>query len=299
MLIGFAVGLVFGGLFAAWELHTPDPMLDLRFFENPRFSAACVTVTLVTFAVFSSTFLLTQYFQFVLGYSPLKSGLMATPVAIGMMVAAPNAPRFVFRWGTKRVVVTGLFVIASAMLLYSSNTVMSSFVAGAAVRLLLGLGVGLTVAPATESIMGSLPLGKAGVGSAVNDTTRQTGGALGIAVMGSIFAAFYHHFTSVAGKLPGGTAAAVHDSIGSALVAASKLPAAQARVVEDLARGAFVDAMRLTYPISACIVLAAAAVAWRWLPARGSDDVDLASASDDQAQAEARAKFDDFDVANA
>ena len=107
---GFAVGIVFGGLFAAWELHTPEPMLDLRFFENPRFSAASVTVTLVTFAVFGSTFLLTQYFQFVLGYSPLKSGLMAMPVAIGMMVAAPNAPRFVFRWGTKRVVVIGIVV---------------------------------------------------------------------------------------------------------------------------------------------------------------------------------------------
>jgi MFS family permease len=258
-----------------------------------------VTVTLVTFAVFSSTFLLTQYFQFVLGYSPLKSGLMATPVAVGMMVSAPNAPRFVFRWGTKRVVVAGLIVIASAMLLYASNTVMSSFVAGAAVRLLLGLGVGLTMAPATESIMGSLPLGKAGVGSAVNDTTRQTGGALGIAVMGSLFLAWYHHFTSGIAKLPGASAAAVHDSIGSALVAAAKLPAAQAKVVEHIARGAFVDAMRLTYPIGACIVLAAAVVAWRWLPARGDDDVNLASASTDRATAEARAKFDDFDVANA
>ena len=153
------------------------------------------------------------------------------------------------------------------------------------------------MAPATESIMGSLPLGKAGVGSAVNDTTRQTGGAVGIAVMGSIFAAFYQHFTSVAGKLPGNTAAAVHDSVGSALVAAGKLPAAQAAVVEPAARG-FIDAMRYTFPIGACIVLTAAFVAWKWLPARGSDDFDLASATDDQAQAEARAKFDDFDTAN-
>ena len=146
---------------------------------------------------------------------------------------------------------------------------------------------------------GSLPLGKAGVGSAVNDTTRQTGGAIGIAVMGSLFAAFYHHFTSAAGKLPGNTAAAVHDSVGSALVAAAKLPAAQAAVVEHAARGAFVDAMRYTFPIGAGIVLTAAVVAWKWLPAHANDDVDLASASDDQAQAEARAKFDDFDTANA
>jgi DHA2 family multidrug resistance protein-like MFS transporter len=117
--------------------------------------------------------------------------------------------------------------------------------------------------------------------------------------MGSLFAAFYHHFTSAAGKLSGATAAAVHDSVGSALGAAAKLPAAQAHVVEHVARGAFIDAMRYTFPIAACIVLTAAAVAWKWLPARGSDDVDLATASDDQAKAEARAKFDDFDVANA
>ena len=108
VLIGFAVGSAFGGLFAAWELHTPGADARPPVLREPSgFSAASVTVTLVTFAVFGSTFLLTQYFQFVLGYSPLKSGLMAMPVAIGMMLAAPNAPRFVFRFGTEHVVVTG------------------------------------------------------------------------------------------------------------------------------------------------------------------------------------------------
>jgi EmrB/QacA subfamily drug resistance transporter len=300
VLAGFAVGVVFGALFAVWELHTQYPMLDLRFFENPRFSAASATVTLMTFAVFGSTFLLTQYFQFVLGYSPFKAGLLSAPVAIGMMGAAPTAPRLVFRWGTKSVVVVGLVVMAGAMMLYASNAAMSSFVGGAIVRLMFGIGVGLAMAPATESIMGSLPTSKAGVGSAVNDTTRQTGGALGVAVIGSIFAGWYQHFTAGAAHLSSATAAAVHNSIGTALDAAARLPAAQAQAVTEFARNAFVNAMRFTYPIGAGIVLVAAAVAWRWLPARGADEVDLATVTDDSlVTAEARAKFDDFDIANA
>src|SRR5207244_9779031 len=94
VVASFVIGLVFIGLFAAWEAHTPRPMLDVRFFRNPRFSAASATITLAYFALFASTFLLTQYFQFVLGYSPLESGLMLTPVALGLMIGSPTAPNW-------------------------------------------------------------------------------------------------------------------------------------------------------------------------------------------------------------
>ena len=100
-------------------------MLDVRFFRNPRFSAASATITLTHFALFGSTFLLTQYFQFVLGYTPLEAGLMTTPVAVGLMVGAPQAPKLVERFGTKRVVVGGLFIVAAALSLYRSDTMMS------------------------------------------------------------------------------------------------------------------------------------------------------------------------------
>src|SRR5205807_251213 len=112
VLTGLAAGAVSGVLFALWERRTDHPMLDVRFFANPRFSAASATITITFFALFASTFLLTQYFQFVLGYSPLKSGLMLTPVALGLMVGAPLAPRWVERWGTKRVVVGGLTIVS-------------------------------------------------------------------------------------------------------------------------------------------------------------------------------------------
>ncbi|MBV8951137.1 MAG: MFS transporter, partial [Actinobacteria bacterium] len=124
VLGGFALAIAFLAAFAWWETHTPHPMLDVRFFRNPRFSAASGTITLTYFALFASTFLLTQYFQFILGYSPLKAGLMPTPVAIGLMVGSPTAPRLVMRHGTKRVVVAGLLVIAACMACYGSNTIM-------------------------------------------------------------------------------------------------------------------------------------------------------------------------------
>src|SRR5204863_4316420 len=125
VLASFGVAVVFVTLFALWERRCDEPMLDVRFFRDPRFSAASATITITFFALFASTFLLTQYFQFVLGYSPLKSGLMLTPVALGLMVGGPLAPRWVERWGTKRVVVGGLTIVGACMACYGSDTVMS------------------------------------------------------------------------------------------------------------------------------------------------------------------------------
>ncbi len=273
----FAGGIAFGVVFVWWELHTPHPMLDMRFFENPRFSAASATITLTFFALFGSTFLLTQYFQFVLGYSPLKAGFMTAPVAVGIMVFAPQAPKFVERFGTKRVVVTGLAIVAVALCCYSSDTIMSSVAGGGLVRVLFGAGMGLTTAPATESIMGSLPLGKAGVGSAVNDTTRQTGGALGVAVLGSLFLFRYRSIIGDATAVPERVRDELHDSVGKGLAAARTLSGAARDTTIELARDAFVSAMRPVYLSAAAVVLAAAAVAWRYLPARAptADDEEV------------------------
>jgi MFS family permease len=252
-------------------------------FRNARFSAASAVLTLTSFALYGSLYLLTQYFQFVLGYSPLEAGLLAMPVAIGMMATSPNAPKLVFRWGTKRVVVLGSLVIAGSMMLYASNTIMSSFTGGCIVRLLFGIGLGLTSAPATESIMGSLPPSRAGVGSAINDTTRQTGGAMGVAIIGSLFLASYHHFADKTKGLSATSTAALHDSIGTALDLARTLPAKQAAELIELSRNAFIEAMRITYPIAAAFIVFAALVAWKWLPARGADD-DVAAHPTDEAR---------------
>lgn len=267
---GFALGLVFLAAFAWWETHTAHPMLDVRFFRNPRFSAASATITMTYFALFASTFLLTQYFQFILGYSPLKSGLMLTPVAIGLMVGSPTAPRLVLRHGTKRVVVAGLLVIAACMACYGSNTIMSSFTLGFVVRLIYGMGMGITTAPVTESIMGSLPPERAGVGSAVNDTTRQTGGALGVAILGSIFAARYHQVIDAAHSVPPALLHQARDSIGHSLEVASRHRDPSGAALRVAARQAFLSSMRVTYTCAVVIVLFAASFAAKFLPARAA-----------------------------
>lgn len=270
---GFVVGGLLLGAFALWELRCAHPMLDLRFFSNPRFSAASATITLTYFALFGSTFLLTQYFQFVLDYSPLKAGFMASPVAVGLMIGGPNAPRLVRRFGTKAVVAAGLAVVGLCLLCYASDTLMSSVLLGCIVRGAFGFGMGLTTAPATESIMGSLPPDKAGVGSAVNDTTRQAGGALGVAVLGSIFAANYRSI--IGGHLDGVTGVAreqAHDSIGKAVEVGRQVtdPAVRETIRVDSVH-AFLQSMHVVYPLAAAIILVAIVVTLRYLPARAPD----------------------------
>src|SRR5262249_13517747 len=180
------------GFFMWWESRSTHPMLDVRFFHNARFTAASVSIMFVFFALFGGSFLLTQMFQFVLGYGPLETGVRFLPIAGCILVLSPLRPRFAPGFGTKLVVGVGLIVTAAGLASWATITADTPYWPGLVWRaVLMASGIALVMAPATESIMGSLPLGKAGVGSAVNDTTRQVGGALGVAVIGSVLASIY------------------------------------------------------------------------------------------------------------
>ncbi len=210
-------GLVVIGLFFLWEWRSRHPMLDLNFFRNPRFSAASGAIVLVYGALIGTQFLITQYFQFVLGYSAFDTGLLFIPQALAMLVLSPLSARFVERFGTKVVVGGGLMASMVAMASFVVIEPTSPYFPDLVWRLvLMSAGMAVAMAPATESIMGSLPLGKAGVGSAVNDTTRQLGGALGIAVIGSVLASVY----GIAdGRLPAGHLGATGRGLGDPAVA--------------------------------------------------------------------------------
>ena len=197
IVTAFAVGFVILGAFFAWELHSTHPMLDMRFFENPRFSAASGAITLVFLAMFGSLFLMTQYLQGVLGYSTVKAGAVLIPQAVTMMILAPMSPIWVRRFGNKLVVAAGLTIVALSFILFSTFQPNSSTLHIILVMMLMAVGMSHVMAPCTDSIMGSLPRAKAGVGSAVNDTTRQMGGAIGVAVFGSLMAS---HFTTLDGR---------------------------------------------------------------------------------------------------
>ena len=267
VIAAFAVAVVTLSLFLWWETRTEYPMLRLSFFENPRFSAAAGAITLVFFAMFGTVFMLTQYLQFVLEFTPLQAGIRVMPVAT-MVVAAPLSARLTERFGTKRVVASGLIIVAGAMAVLATIDTGSGYGHVALALSLLGIGMGTAMAPATDSVMGSLPLAKAGVGSAMNDTTRQVGGALGVAILGSILASTYSStMDPVVGALPPEAAAAASDSIGGALGVAAAVGEAAAPLVEA-AKSAFIDGMGLAIWVAAGVALAGAILTWLYLPAR-------------------------------
>jgi len=287
VLGAFAIAALLLASFGAWERHTDHPMLDLGFFSNPRFSAASAAITLAFFAMFGSLFFLTQYLQFVLGYTPLQAGVRLLPMAMTMMIAAPTAPRIVERLGTRRVVAGGLLVVAGAFVLLSRSSVGSGYGFIVIGMMMLAMGMGNTMAPSTESIMGSLPLGKAGVGSAVNDTTRQVGGALGVAVLGSLLSTTYgrHVDRLVQGQhLPPVAVRAVHDGVGRALAASRVIAGPSGRSLALGARIAFVQAMDHSLLAAAGVALLGSIIVMRFLPARAQDHVvALAAAAPDLA----------------
>jgi EmrB/QacA subfamily drug resistance transporter len=258
----FLAGAVFIAGFIAWERHTDHPMLDVRFFANPRFSAASLAVTMVFFALFGSTFLQTQYLQFVLGYSAFEAGLRVGPVALVLMVTAPLSARLVERVGTKYVVAGGLALVSLSLVVLSFATVTSGYPPVLASILILGVGMGMTMAPATESIMGSLPRAKAGVGSAVNDTTRQIGGALGVAILGSLLASTYA--SSLGDTVP----AAAKASVGAALDLARGLGGAEGAALAASAKSAYVDGMGVGVLVAAGVALLGSMIALAFLPSR-------------------------------
>ena len=177
VLVGVSVGLVILGLFLAWELHTDHPMIHLRFFRNRRFSAAGGAIALVVLGLYGTLFVLTQYLQFVLGYSALGTGVAFIPLALLLLIAGPASTPLVRRLGTKAVVSSGLLMIAGGLAWLATASANATFVGGVLGPLaILGLGFGLTMAPTTESIMGSLPRAQAGAGSAMNSTLLQVGG---------------------------------------------------------------------------------------------------------------------------
>jgi EmrB/QacA subfamily drug resistance transporter len=274
-----AVAITVLAAFGLWELRTAHPMLDLRHFKNRAFSSASAAITLVFFSMFGTFFLMTQYLQLVLGYTALGAGVRLLPMSFVMMFAAPNSARLVAKHGVRTVMATGLAVVAVGVALLSradANTPYWYLILSLGV---MAVGMGSTMAPATTAIMASLPLGKAGVGSAVNDTTRELGGALGVAVLGSILNSGYT--AGVAGAavgLPDAVRSQVESTLGAAVAVGQNVPG-----LADAARAAYVDGMSTAMVLAAGVVLLASALVARFMPSVERVD-ELAALQDDGRQ---------------
>lgn len=269
-LIALGIGFVLLAAFVMWEIRTPHPMLQMSFFRNRRFSVANFSITLTFFALFGSVFMLTQHLQFVLGFTPLEAGTRVMPVAT-MIIGAPLSAKLTEKFGTKSIVALGLFTVAGAFLIFSTLEVTGYTRIGVGLAV-LGFGMGLVMAPATESIMASVPLAKAGVGSAMNDTTREVGGALGVAVLGSVFSSAYATEIGPAlTQLPANLAEAAGDSVGAATIIAGQIGGPAGQALAAASKIAFVDSLSTTLLIAAAVAAVGAVVTLLLLPSRGTE----------------------------
>ena len=255
----FAAAALLGTAFVAWERRCAEPMLPLGFFRDPRFSVASAGVALVFFALLGSVFAFTQYLQFALGFSPLEAGAAMLPLALGLVMGSGASNHLAARLGRPRVIAGGLFGVGAVL---STSLMWSADMATPLLCLVtfgLALSMGFAMAPATASVMSAVPDAKAGVGSAMSDVNRQVGGALGVAVIGSIIATAY-------GQDMTGAPAAAADSIGGAHAVAEQLGGTAGDVLAASAGHAFTEALGIGLTAAAAVAFAGALLVLLRLP---------------------------------
>lgn len=266
-LAGFAIAIAAGALLVRAERRTAAPMLDVRLFANLRFTAASGAVTVAFFALFGFIFLITQYMQILRHYSPLSTGLRILPVAIAIAVTSATGTVLAVRIGNKTVIATGLGLLVTAFTWISFATATMSYTEIALQMLVLGSGLGLTTAPATESIMGVVRPDQAGVGSAVNDATREVGGTLGVAIIGSVYASLYHH--AIAGAaVPTAARSAARASFAATQEVAAQLPAQLGVVLRAQANVGFLNGLHAGCQVAAGVCALGAVLVLAFLPSK-------------------------------
>jgi EmrB/QacA subfamily drug resistance transporter len=268
--VWFGAAVVLLVAFGFWELRNRHPMLDLHLFQNPRFAVSSGGITLVFFAMFGSFFMLAQYFQGVHGWSPLSAALRLLPFSAVMMVVAPNTPKLVGRLGANRVGAIGLTSVAVGLIgTRVFFDVDASYWVMLIVIVFLAAGMALTMTPMTTQLMASVPRDRAGMGSATNDTTRELGGALGVAVLGSLLAGkFAAGVGPVVAGLPEAAQNEAEGGLGGVfgLVARGLVPDGLTDRLLSTAKQAFVDGLGLATTVSAVVVLIAAVLVYKLLP---------------------------------
>ncbi|OMC38883.1 MFS transporter [Mycobacterium sp. GA-1841] len=266
-----AGGVVLGVLFTATQLKRPHPLLDVRLFAKPDFATGSVGVTFLFFANFGYFFVSMQYIQLVMGYSPIQTAFALCPLMVPVLALGATTHLYLPRLGLRTCVAVGLLVIAAGLLCMRLLEVDSGYTDFAWPLFIMSTGIGLCTAPTTSAIMGAVPDEKQGVASAVNDTGREVGAALGIAVAGSLLAAHYQkHLAPVLDALPGLPAALREPILGSlaeALAVAGQL-GPQGPAVAELAKQAFLEATNSALLAMAIVLAVAAVFVGIWAPGR-------------------------------
>lgn len=271
-LIVYAITVVLLSGFVLWERKASTNMFPLEFFKNKSFTGATVALTLSSFALMGTVFFFSIYFQSVQGYSPLEAGLCMIPLNVFVIVFTLFSVKVEQKIGSKIIVSLGLFMLGFGLFLFGYTAgIDTSYSILIAVQFFLAIGLGFVMSPGTNVIMNSIPVSRAGVGSAMNDTTRQIGGALGIAVLGSLVNSVYLAKITASqtiNALPEQVSMHVQNSLQAALIAASQLPPSTASEVIFTAKQAFLDGLCEAVLVAALVLFLAAAINLFILPKR-------------------------------
>ena len=270
-VIGAFVGAaLLGAAFVAREKTTDHPLLDFDFFKRPRFSLGALAISVAFFALLGMVFGLSQYLQFVKGYSPLEAGVRLLPIAAGIAVGARGSERLVGKLGTTIVVAGALTLLAGTIAAINFFDAQTPYWAIGTGVFFVAMSMGSIMAPSTEAVMGSVPRAHAGVGSAMNDVTRMVGGALGVAVIGSILNSLYSdRMAAAVAGLPERAADVASDSVGGAMQIAASLPGASGEALRTAAGSAYTDSFGLAVLAGTGLAALGAVAVARLMPARG------------------------------
>jgi predicted MFS family arabinose efflux permease len=267
------LGLAAAGLtgFVLWSLRSPTPLLDPRLFRLRGFSAGSIGIVCQFLAAFGFFYVGLQFLQLMLGYSPLKSALALLPMAALVMPVSQLSPRLVARFGVRAVMVAGLLMIATAFVVLAQLDASSGYLAFLGGLAIFGIGMALSSTPATTAIVSSLPVAKQGVASAMNDTTREVGSALGIALLGSMYSSGYQSSVDTAvAQLPAGAGHAVSESAAAGLQVAHQIGGDAGAQLAGAVRVAFMDGLGSALTIGAVVLVAAAALIFAIAPRRAA-----------------------------
>lgn len=268
VLGGIAGGLILAGAFAIIELRVRHPLLDVRLFVDRQFGTGAAAITVLFMVMFGFFYLAMQFMQLVMGYSPLGTALALSPLAVPMLILSPLSSWYLPKLGLRVVVLVGLGLLSAGLLSLCLVRIDSSYWALAWPLLVVSTGVGIFTAPTTSAIMTSVPDAKQGVASAVNDTTREVGAALGIALTGSLLAAGYtKHIGPAIADFPAPVQDAARGSLAGAVAAAPHLGPVGGQLV-TVARVAFLHAMQTSLVVLASITAVAGVLIAFWAPGR-------------------------------
>ena len=271
VIVSLSIGLCILVVFAWWEKRSEHPMLPMRFFKNMSFTGANVSMTLVSFSALALLFFLSQFFQSVQGYTPIETAWRMLPTAVLSLIASIVAIQIARVIGVKLPVFIGLLLGGGGLLYLSYAEINSSYLMVFGGLGLTAVGIGLVYAPCTDSIMGSLPEKRAGIGSAMDTTMQQLGGALGVAVLGAIMNAIYlDKITNleVIASLPKDAYETVRNSIQSAHIVAEQFPEDISQQIINGSSEAFTSGMNEAMFIAAIVMGVASLVALLILPTR-------------------------------